>query len=54
MLFVFTLNLYKNRMNTTNKSKSFKLYPEPGPVPEAPAVPFPIVDMLRVAHTTRK
>jgi hypothetical protein len=40
------INLYKNRINTINKCESFKLYLEAGPVPEAPAVPFPTVDML--------
>jgi hypothetical protein len=40
------LNLYKNRTNTTNKYESFRLYPKAGPVPEAPALPFPTVDML--------
>jgi hypothetical protein len=43
---MFVLNLYKNRTNTTNKRESFILYPEVGPVPEAPAVLFPTVNML--------
>jgi hypothetical protein len=45
-LFVFTLNLYKNMTNIINKRESFRLYPEIGSVPEAPAVLFPTVDML--------
>jgi hypothetical protein len=45
-LVVFALNLYKNRKNTTSKCESSRLYPEAEPVPEAPVVPFPTVDML--------
>jgi hypothetical protein len=44
-LFVFALNLYKNRVNTTNKRKSIRLYSETGPMLEPPSVSFPTVDM---------
>jgi hypothetical protein len=43
---VFTLNLYKNRNNKTNRYKKPRLYLEAGPVPPTPVVSFPIVDML--------
>jgi hypothetical protein len=42
-LFMFTL---KNRKNTTNKHEIFIFYRKAEPMPEAPAVLFPTVDML--------
>jgi hypothetical protein len=46
-LLVFTLNLYKNRKNTTSNWESTRLYLEAKPVLEAPVVPFLTIDMLR-------
>jgi hypothetical protein len=43
---VFTLNLCKNKNNITNRCKKSMLYPEAGPVAEAPTVSFPLVDIL--------
>jgi hypothetical protein len=45
-LFMFMLNLYKNRKNTMNKGESSRFYLEARPVSEVPMVPLPPIDML--------
>jgi hypothetical protein len=45
-LFMFMLNLYKNRKNTMNKGESSSFYLEARPVSEVPMVPLLPIDML--------